>query len=128
MTVVPFFVHDCDCCVFVMQREGLRREGIFPAGKCDVYVCPIEPTCVVRNGDEGWEYSSSDSYLLVIYEALRMCGDDETLALAKAVARHGRRSNRKWRSDCRRKRAREMRRIGYDWTRIPGWDGRTEPF
>src|ERR1044072_1145232 len=55
-----YFEHDCPVCFFVMARDAMEREGIFPAGKCDVYVCPQMgwPTVVVRYGNNGWEYSS----------------------------------------------------------------------
>jgi hypothetical protein len=92
-----------------MQRSSLEAKGIFPAGHCDVYVCPGEPTIVVRYGDEGWEYASGPKFQQ-LYKELRYF-DDGTRELAKAIARHGRKKNRKWQSDFRRQAKRTTRRF-----------------
>ena len=127
--VKPYFKHDCDRCVFIMQRDGLNADGIFPAGLSDVYVCEQGgmPTGIVRYGDHGWLYASADHFLPKIYEEVSWC--PETRALAKAVARHGRHAGRKWRSDARRKRARQTRRdlkSGRAWKLIADFDPLTD--
>lgn len=100
VTIIPYFLHDCDVCIFVMQGRSSKRRGIFPSGSYDVYVCPGEPCVVVRTGDDGWEYSShsghgKDSWFAALWQSIREDFGQDEMALYKAILRHAVKQRRK---------------------------------
>jgi hypothetical protein len=48
----PIYMHDCESCVFVGRLYGMMA---------DVWYCPPNHQFIVRDGNEGPEYSSSRS-------------------------------------------------------------------
>lgn len=97
----PEFEHDCDQCIFLGFSEDLG----------DLYVCPQGgyPTAVIRDGDDGWRYSSSESTVSRFPAEVR--------PLAKALMRRWRKQYRYEQMAQRRARRKHERKLNKAW-----WD------